>query len=63
MTSTTSDTEMIFTSVSVQIPIDCLNSNCEVRTAIRQEIEATPLLPKKELPEIGNGKEIKLIDH
>ncbi|MEG4508207.1 hypothetical protein QUA81_32055 [Microcoleus sp. F6_B4] len=51
MTSTTSDTEIIFTSVSVQIPIDCLNSNCEVTTVIRQEIEATPLLPQKELPD------------
>lgn len=49
MTSTTSDTEIIFTSVSVQRPIDCLNSNCEVTTATRQEIESTSLLPQKEL--------------
>jgi predicted NACHT family NTPase len=32
-----------------QLLIDCLNSNCEVTTAIRQEIEATLLLPQKEL--------------
>ncbi|MEG4585525.1 hypothetical protein QUA54_09960 [Microcoleus sp. MOSTC5] len=31
------------------LPIDCLNSNCEVTTATRQEIEATSLLPQKEL--------------
>ncbi|MEG4501860.1 hypothetical protein QUB05_20970 [Microcoleus sp. F10-C6] len=51
MITTTSDTEIIFTSVSVQLPIDCLKSNCEVTTAIRQEIEATSLLPQKELPD------------
>jgi hypothetical protein len=32
-----------------QFLIDCLNSNCEVTAAIRQEIEATLLLPQKEL--------------
>ncbi|BAZ69711.1 hypothetical protein NIES4106_44890 [Fischerella sp. NIES-4106] len=32
-----------------QLLLDCLNSNCEVTTAIRQEIEATLLLPTKEL--------------
>ena len=32
-----------------QLLIDCLNSNCEVTVAIRQEIEATLLLPQKEL--------------
>lgn len=32
-----------------QLLIDCLNSNCEITTAIRQEIEATLLLPQKEL--------------
>lgn len=32
-----------------QLLIDCLNSNCEVTPAIRQEIEATLLLPQKEL--------------
>jgi predicted NACHT family NTPase len=32
-----------------QLLIDCLNSNCEVTTTIRQEIEATLLLPQKEL--------------
>lgn len=32
-----------------QLLIDCLNSNSEVTTAIRQEIEATLLLPQKEL--------------
>jgi len=32
-----------------QLLVDCLNSNCEVTTAIRQEIEATLLLPQKEL--------------
>jgi predicted NACHT family NTPase len=32
-----------------QLLIDCLNSNCEVTAAIRQEIEATLLLPQKEL--------------
>ena len=34
-----------------QLLIDCLNSNCEVTTAIRQEIEATLLLPQEELEE------------
>jgi predicted NACHT family NTPase len=34
-----------------QLLIDCLNSNCEVTAAIRQEIEATLLLPQKELEE------------
>ncbi len=32
-----------------QLLLDCLNSNCEVTAAIRQEIEATLLLPQKEL--------------
>jgi predicted NACHT family NTPase len=32
-----------------QLLVDCLNSNCEVTAAIRQEIEATLLLPQKEL--------------
>ena len=32
-----------------QLLIDCLNSHCEVTTAIRQEIEATLLLSQKEL--------------
>jgi predicted NACHT family NTPase len=32
-----------------QLLIDCLNSNCEVTALIRQEIEATLLLPQKEL--------------
>ncbi len=32
-----------------QLLLDCLNSNCEVTPAIRQEIEATLLLPTKEL--------------
>lgn len=32
-----------------QLLIDCLNSNCEVTTATRQEIETTLLLPQKEL--------------
>jgi predicted NACHT family NTPase len=32
-----------------QLLIDCLNSNCEVTTAIRQEIEATLLLPQQEI--------------
>jgi predicted NACHT family NTPase len=32
-----------------QLLIDCLNSNCEVTVTIRQEIEATLLLPQKEL--------------
>jgi predicted NACHT family NTPase len=34
-----------------QLLIDCLNSNCEVTVAVRQEIEATLLLPQKELEE------------
>ncbi|CAN1213601.1 NACHT domain-containing NTPase [Tumidithrix helvetica PCC 7403] len=32
-----------------QLLVDCLNSNCEVTGAIREEIEATLLLPQKEL--------------
>ncbi|MEA5625803.1 NACHT domain-containing NTPase [Nostoc sp. UHCC 0251] len=32
-----------------QLLLDCLHSNCEVTSAIRQEIEATLLLPQKEL--------------
>lgn len=32
-----------------QLLVDCLNSNCEVTAAIREEIEATLLLPQKEL--------------
>ncbi|MCW5319429.1 NACHT domain-containing protein [Nostoc sp. KVJ3] len=32
-----------------QLLLDCLHSNCEVTSAIRQEIEATLLLPIKEL--------------
>jgi predicted NACHT family NTPase len=32
-----------------QLLIDCLNSNCEITTATRQEIEATLLLPQQEL--------------
>ena len=32
-----------------QLLLDCLNSNCEVTTSIREEIEATLLLPQKEL--------------
>ncbi|KPQ39595.1 MAG: putative NTPase (NACHT family) [Phormidium sp. OSCR] len=32
-----------------QLLIDCLNSNCEITETIRQEIEATLLLPQKEL--------------
>ncbi|GAP93692.1 NACHT domain-containing protein [Leptolyngbya sp. NIES-2104] len=32
-----------------QLLMDCLNSNCEVTAAIRQEIEDTLLLPQKEL--------------
>ncbi|WP_159787092.1 NACHT domain-containing protein [Sodalinema gerasimenkoae] len=32
-----------------QLLIDCLNSNCEVTEAMRKEIEATLLLPQKEL--------------
>jgi len=34
-----------------QLLIDCLNSNCEVTAAVRQEIEAALLLPQKELEE------------
>jgi predicted NACHT family NTPase len=34
-----------------QLLIDCLNSNCEVTLAVRQEIEAALLLPQKELEE------------
>ena len=34
-----------------QLLIDCLNSNCEVTGAVRQEIEAALLLPQKELEE------------
>ncbi|MEJ6487413.1 NACHT domain-containing NTPase [Nostoc punctiforme UO1] len=32
-----------------QLLLDCLHSNCEVTAVIRQEIEATLLLPQKEL--------------
>jgi predicted NACHT family NTPase len=32
-----------------QLLLDCLNSNCEVTTSIRGEIEASLLLPQKEL--------------
>ena len=32
-----------------QLLVDCLNSDCEVTDAIRQDIEATLLLPQKEL--------------
>ena len=32
-----------------QLLVDCLNSNCEVTEIIRKEIEATLLLPQKEL--------------
>ncbi|MEH1896042.1 MAG: NACHT domain-containing NTPase [Nostoc sp.] len=32
-----------------QLLLDCLHSNCEVTAAIRQEIEASLLLPQKEL--------------
>jgi len=32
-----------------QLLLDCLNSNCQVTTAIRQEIEETLLLPTQEL--------------
>ncbi|MEH2027800.1 NACHT domain-containing protein [Nostoc sp.] len=32
-----------------QLLLDCLHTNCEVTSAIRQEIEATLLLPQKEL--------------
>ncbi|PSB07085.1 NTPase (NACHT family) [Pleurocapsa sp. CCALA 161] len=34
-----------------QLLIDCLNSNCEVTVAVRQEIEAALLLPQSELEE------------
>ncbi|PSB22880.1 NTPase (NACHT family) [filamentous cyanobacterium CCP2] len=34
-----------------QLLLDCLNSNCEVTEAVRQEIEAALLLPQKELEE------------
>lgn len=34
-----------------QLLLDCLNSNCGVTTAVRQEIEAALLLPQKELEE------------
>lgn len=32
-----------------QLLLDCLNSNCEITPSIREEIEATFLLPQKEL--------------
>lgn len=32
-----------------QLLLDCLNSNCEVTTSIREEIESTLLLPQQEL--------------
>jgi len=32
-----------------QLLLDCLNSNCEVTTSIREEIETTLLLPQQEL--------------
>jgi len=32
-----------------QLLLDCLNSNCEVTASIREEIEATLLLPQQEL--------------
>jgi predicted NACHT family NTPase len=32
-----------------QLLMDCLNSNCEITTTIRQEIETSLLLPQKEL--------------
>ncbi|MHC5756951.1 NACHT domain-containing protein [Nostoc sp.] len=32
-----------------QLLIDCLNSNCEITGVVRQEIEASLLLPRKEL--------------
>ncbi len=40
-----------------QLLLYCLHSNCEVTAAIRQEIEATLLLPQKELKdrELGIG--------
>jgi len=34
-----------------QLLLDCLNSNCEVTAAVRQEIEAALLLPQKQLQE------------
>ena len=34
-----------------QLLLDCLNSNCEVTEAVRQEIEAALLLPQKEIEE------------
>ncbi|MEA5477094.1 NACHT domain-containing NTPase [Pseudanabaena galeata UHCC 0370] len=34
-----------------QLLLDCLNSNCEVTASIREEIEATLLLPQQELEE------------
>ncbi|KGF72238.1 hypothetical protein DO97_11440 [Neosynechococcus sphagnicola sy1] len=34
-----------------QLLVDCLNSNCEITPATRKEIEATLLLPQKELEE------------
>jgi len=34
-----------------QLLVDCLNSNCEITSGIRQEIEATMLLPQRELEE------------
>jgi predicted NACHT family NTPase len=34
-----------------QLLLDCLNSNCEITGAVRQEIEAALLLPQKELEE------------
>lgn len=34
-----------------QLLIDCLNSNCEITEVVRQEIEASLLLPRKELLE------------
>jgi predicted NACHT family NTPase len=35
--------------IANQLLLDCLNSNCEVTTSIREEIESTLLLPQKEL--------------
>ncbi len=35
--------------VANQLLLDCLNSNCEVTTSIREEIEATLLMPQKQL--------------
>jgi predicted NACHT family NTPase len=34
-----------------QLLVDCLNSNCEITATIRQDIEATLLLPQQELEE------------